>query len=312
MLEPAIGGGPSTKPAALSRRSRRDLLAIGALLIVGAALPAAFALASGAASIPRNDDWVYRRIALELSETGILSLHRVTTMMVGLIAVVQPILALVPNKQNAFVFAGTAFAIVAIFAAYGLSRRFLPTWQAGIAASLLLIFPGYLAYATSFMTDVPALAAQLGCLAIGVRAIRGREVRPWPLVISLVVGFAGFSIREFAAAAPIAVVAAAVWARPRKVSSWVIGLTFGICCIALYVAKAAQIGQIASGGTGGGTLASIVPVATTLSFVTFPAALVGARNRYSSWRRLICSSEPNSASPSWLSTSWVGCALARS
>ena len=82
------------------------------------------------------------------------------------------------------------------------STSILPTREAALAAASLVLFPGYLAYATSYMSDVPALAAQFLCLAAGVRAMRGHGTdKSLAAQPPRRVGIVAFSIREFGAAA---------------------------------------------------------------------------------------------------------------
>ena len=59
-------------------------------------------LAAGSQDLPRHDDWVYRRIALDLASRGVLSLHSVTTMLVGQIILVQPFLRIFGLQSAAF------------------------------------------------------------------------------------------------------------------------------------------------------------------------------------------------------------------
>jgi hypothetical protein len=59
------------------------------------------------------------------------------------------------------------------------------------------------------MTDGPALAAQLACLGAGLTALRTRSTR-W-LAAAMLVGFWGFTIRELAVAAPVAVAVGAAF-----------------------------------------------------------------------------------------------------
>ena len=263
----------------------RDAVALAALVALGVVVPVAFGVASGAAFIPRNDDWVYRRIALEFAGTGVLALHSVTTMMVGLIVGVQPILRALGDTTVAFAVAGWSSALAVVIAAYGLARVFLPPRRAALAASLTIVFPGYLAYATSFMTDAPAVAAQFICLGLGANAVRARPVRTGQLTAALVAGFVGFSIREFAIAAPMAVAGSALWADRRQWSTWTLSALFGIGCVALYALKLTLPGQAVSGGVGTGAITNMFPALTSISLVALPAALLAARHSFRTWPR---------------------------
>lgn len=255
------------------------------LALLGVGIPGAFAIASGVAEIPRVDDWVYRRIAVDFATTGNLGLHSVTTMMVGMIVAAQPLLRLTGESSTAFAIAGLGFACAAVVGAFSLARQFLGVWPAALVASLVAIFPGYLAYATSFMTDAPALAAQLVCLALGVRALRAGPVRLRLLALAALVGFLGFSIREFAIAAPFAVLASAVWSQPRRIGVWTIAVGFALGCAGLYAIKLTAPGQVVSGGVGTGTLANILPAITTICLVVSPAAAIAARRHIGAWSR---------------------------
>src|SRR6266576_1401233 len=143
-----------TAPARRSRRwprptdpreARHETWLLVGLLLLGVVLPVVVGAIAGSLEIPRNDDWSYRRIALELARTGRLA--------------VIPVL-------------------------------------------LLVVFPGYLAYATSYMSDVPAAAAEFACLALGAIALARRPVPAGWLLAAVAVGFLAFSIRDFAVAAP--------------------------------------------------------------------------------------------------------------
>ena len=238
-------------------------------------------LVAGSLEIPRNDDWVYRRIAVEFAQTGVLALHSVTTMMVGQIVITQPFLWLLGPQPWAFVAAGVMFAIAAVVCSYVLARQFVPPLRAALATVLLLLFPAYLAYATSFMTDVPAIAAQFACLALGAIALRGGPIETRWLLASAAVGCLAFSIREFAIAAPASVLIAVICAEPRQRRHWMLAMAV-ICCFALlYLLKATLPGQDLGSRIGYGALSQSTYALSTLSLVLLPAAVIGGAR----WRR---------------------------
>jgi hypothetical protein len=256
------------------------------LLALGVGLPVVVGSIAGSIGIPRNDDWVYRRIALELAQTGVLALHSVTTMMVGQIVAAQPFLWLSGLQPWGFTAAGIIFAATAVFCAYILARLYLPPLRAAVATSLLLLFPAYLAYATSFMTDVPAAAAQFACLALGAVALRRRPVSsPW-LLAAATVGCVAISIREFAVAAPASVVVCAICSQPRRWRHWALAIAIAICFGLLYLLKATLPGQDLGARSGIGGLSQSLDALSSLSLVLLPAALIGGLRWHREWRRI--------------------------
>jgi len=216
---------------------------VGGLLTLGVVVPLAIGLAAGSQDIPRVDDWVYRRVAIDLASRGVLSLHSVTTMLIGQIILVQPFLKFLGLQPVAFSAFGVVAATAAVLASYVLARQFLSARRSALTTASLLIFPGYMAYATSFMTDVPTLALAMACLAFGVVAVRRRPVRTKWLVASVAVGCLAFSIREFAIAAPVAVLLAAICAQPRRATTWSLVVGVACWCGLLVLLKSALPGQ---------------------------------------------------------------------
>jgi hypothetical protein len=163
-------------------------------------LPVILAACSGDLTIPHNDAWSYSRIAQEFGRTGRLSLlgwNR--SALLGQIVVLGP-LARFLVVQQLFV-ALTAAAVLA--AAFALLRPRLGVRRAGWAAAVLALWPGFGLMGTSFMADLPALAAMLVCLVLGRRAARSGSLRLF--AASMAVGFWGTTIRQQAVAAPVAV-----------------------------------------------------------------------------------------------------------
>jgi len=269
---------------------RCDVVFLAGLLTLGVAIPFVVGLAAGSQEIPRSDDWVYRRIALHLSSTGVLSLHNVTTMMVGQIVLAQPFLTTFGRGSWAFSAFGVVAAVGAVLASYALARQFIAPVRAALATSLLLIFPGFLAYATSFMTDVPTLALELACLLLGVIALRDRPIRSRWLLASAAIGCLAFSIREFAIAAPASVLVAAICAEPRRRRIWAQAIGVALCCLALYLVKLTLPGQqigvaIAYVATGNTTLSQLIQSVSSVSLPLLPAAILAGLWWRGQWKR---------------------------
>jgi hypothetical protein len=262
---------------------------LAGLLTLGVAVPFALGLAAGSQGIARMDDWVYRRIAIDLASRGVLSLHNVTTMLIGQIILVQPFLKIFGVQSAAFSAFGVVSATGVVLASYALARQFLAPRRAALAAATLLVFPGYLAYATSFMTDVPTLALAMTCLALGVVALRHRPVRIRWLLASAAVGCLAFSIREFAIAAPVAVLLAVVCAEPRRVQTWAVVLGAAGSCVLLVVLKSTLPGQDLGSPVGyvstGIDLSQLVEALACVSLALLPAIIVALVRSRRSWRQ---------------------------
>ncbi len=258
-----------------------DLVWIGALILLAVAVPLIVGAAAGTLEIPRNDDWSYRHIALGLAQTGRFALDGISeTMIIGQVLFIQPLLWLSGLQPWAFTAAGVIFATGGIVGAFWLARRLLPAREAAFAAALLALVPGYLAYATSFMSDVPALAAQFICLALGAIAIQRRPASTTWLVAAGVMGVVAFSVREFAIAAPASVCLAAIAMEPRRLRSWLIAAIVAAACVLLHVWHAHLPGQLPPVGAGYGAFSASTQAFSSVAFAVAPAALLGA----SRWR----------------------------
>jgi hypothetical protein len=238
---------------AIARAARRPgpWIVLG-LVALAVGLPAVVGIASGAISIPHNDDFAYRRPALALYESGRLELTGWAVMtLVGQLAATVPLLWLTGGSAWAFGATTAVFAVVAIVAAYALARRLLPPGRAGFAVLLAVLVPGFMVYTTAYMTEIPTIAMEMTCLALGAAALHRhpREGRWRWLAASLLVGCYAFSIREYAIAAPLAVLAAAVLSdREGRRGPYLVALGLLIAvCLATYLLTSELPGQ---GGVG--------------------------------------------------------------
>ena len=274
-------------PTGGQRSRRQDVWPVAGLLLLGVGLPLLIGVIAGSLEIPRNDDWSYRRIALDLARTGRFALDGISeTMIIGQILITQPLLWLSGLQPWAFTVAGVFFAAAGILSAYALARCLLPAGYAALAAALLAIFPGYLAYATSYMSDVPALAAQFICLALGMTAVRHRPVRTRWLLASAAVGIFAFSIREFAVAAPASVMFAAILVQRRRMSTWILTIAVAACCVAVHLWRASVPGQLPPVVGSYGSFSQSTQALSIIALVLAPAALIGALRWYPHWRRI--------------------------
>lgn len=225
--------------AATSRLpSRSSILVVAVLLIIGVAFPMALGALSGSLFLPSNDDPAYRRIALDLFSTGRLELNGWNSMsLIGEIFFVQPFLWLSGGAAWAFTASTAILACIGIVAGYSLVRRVLSVPRSVLAVLGVLFFPGFLLNTTTYMTDVPAWAMSVTCLALGAIALERVGYKRWLwLAASLAVGCFAFSIREFAIAAPVAVLIVFTFSPlGRRRRFWVaVGITAAASC-AIYL-----------------------------------------------------------------------------
>ena len=192
----------------------------------------------------------------------------------GQLVLTQPLLWLSGGGTWAFTAFGLAMTAIGLVAAYGLARLFAAPAPALLAGILLVVFPGFGRESASFMTDVPALALEMLCLMTGVLWIRSGR-RPL-LVASLGLGLVGVSVREFALAAPLAILAAS-WLRSRPADRGWLLLTSALaagCGVAIVAATHASAPEVALASTSPIRLLLLGPAMTTLAAVLLPATLI--------------------------------------
>lgn len=269
-----------------SHLGRRDALVLAALLLVGVGAPLALAAAAGAVGVPSNDDWVYIRGADSLYRTGSITMPPHTASVVGQIILVQPILWLAGGASWAYTAFGLGMAALGIVATYLLGRSLVGRGAAALAAILMIAFPGFARESASFMTDGPALALEMLSLWLGMAWLRtGRRSA---LAASILVGVLGVSIREFAIAAPVAVLAVS-WIRSRPGERLAL-LTLTLLGAAAVATILALVGSTAiHGGLGRPEPVRLIllgPALTTLAAGLLPALLPAVGRRLASFSPL--------------------------
>ena len=264
----------------LGRIGRRDMFALATLGLAGVGIPLWLSAAAGAIGIPSNDDWVYMRAAGSLFRTGSVDMPGHTAASIGQLVMVQPLLWLSGGNPWAFTAFGLAMGLIGVASTYLLARRFVGMGPAVLVVLLIEAFPGMARETATFMTDVPAYALAVLCLLLGTRWLQG-EGRRVTLVASLGAGLVAASIREFAIAAPVAILVAA-WARNRADERlWLVGasgiLAAGAACVLLVAASLP--GRAAPVTPDLGQFALIGPAFATLAAVLLPAAALGIGRR---------------------------------
>jgi hypothetical protein len=258
---------------------RQDGLAISCLLGIGLLIPVALALAAGAIGIPTSDDWVYTQGAVALYRTGVITMPGHTAASIGQLLLVQPLLWISGGAQWSFIAYGVTMTAIAILCTYLLARRFVGTGSAALVVLLVLLFPGIARETPSFMTDIPAFALMMLCLLLGAMWLEGRE-EPGTFASSMAAGILAVSIREFAIAAPAAVLVVA-WARSRPGQRpWLAVATglYALSVIGVVLIATSIPARQPSSPTIHGYL-FIGPVFMTLAAVLLPALSLGIGRR---------------------------------
>ena len=266
------------------RIGRRDIFAIAALAVAGVGIPLWLAAAAGAIGVPSNDDWVYMRGAGSLFRTGSIEMPGHTAASIGQVVMVQPLLWLSGGDLWAFTAFGLVMTLIGIASTYLLARRFVGTGSVVMVVLLLVAFPGFGREAASFMTDVPAYALAVLCLLLGTVWLQG-EGRRVALVASIAVGILAVSIREFAIAAPAAVLVAA-WARNRAGERlWLAAmsglLAAGVACVLIVADSLGHGAPTAPGALG---FFFLGPAFSTLAAVLLPASALAIGRRMATLR----------------------------
>ncbi len=261
-----------------SSLGRRDAVAMAMLGLIGVGIPLGLASAAGAIGLPAMDDWVYTRGADSLFRTGSVDMPGHTASAIGQIVMVQPLLWLSGGNPWAFAAFGLLMTAIGVAATYLLARHFVGCGAAVMVVLLVVAFPGFARESVTFMTDVPAYSLTMLCLLLGTSWLEsGRRMT---LVASLAMGLLAISVREFAIAAPAALLVVG-WTRSnRGERAWLAGASgaFGVALAGVLIAAASVAGRTPPNPY---ILWSILlgPVFVTLAAVLLPAVVLGLRRR---------------------------------
>jgi hypothetical protein len=268
----------------LGRIGRRDMFALATLGLAGVGIPLWLSVAAGTIGIPSNDDWVYMRAAGSLFRTGTVDMSGHTAASIGQIVMVQPLLWLSGGNPWAFTGFGLVMGLIGVACTYLLARRFVRTGPAALVVLLIEAFPGMARETATFMTDVPAYALAVLCLLLGTRWLQG-EGRRVTLVASLGAGLLAVSIREFAIAAPVAILVAALARNRAGERVWLAGasgvLAAGVACVLLVAASTP--GRAVPVTPDLGRLVLLGPAIATLAAILLPAVALAMGRRMASF-----------------------------
>ncbi|MDT4971403.1 MAG: hypothetical protein QOG22_1546 [Pseudonocardiales bacterium] len=271
----------------LTRSRPRPALPVGlrvpvlltVMVVVAIGAPLCLAVGTGSISIPHNDAWSYSAISQNFARTGdihLLGWNRGA--LIGQLVLVGPLGRWLALQQLTVACLGVAAVVIT----YRLVASHAGRSAGVLAAGLVMFFPGYALLATSFMEDVPAYFATVACLALGERAFRlGSQTY---LVLALLIGVWGCTVREQVIAAPLAVIAAIAWReRNSRVARWQLGGA-AVVLLALFAIFELWRSQLANADLASIQLAA--PKAFllksfrayyTLALVVSPAVLAGIR-----------------------------------
>lgn len=269
---------------------RADRWLIIGLIGVGVLLPALVALIGGTFSLPHLDDIAYRRPADSLFESGSIRLTGWSAMnLVGQLVFALPFQWLAGGAPWAFAASSLTLGAAGLAAGYVLARWLLPPVSAALAVLMLVATPGFVRNVSTFMTDIPALSLELLCLAAGAVAVTRPAARgrwPW-LAASLVIGLLGFAIREYALAAPAAVLAATFMSDDRRRWAPYVACGAAVLVASIVIALFARSlpGFWSVSLVPGQALNRVLNGIATLAFFVLPAMILWLHRSLGGWRR---------------------------
>lgn len=193
-------------PPSVSRPSLGESWLALAAAVVLALLHLLIAHWRGALGASRNDDWAFYRIAYVWADDNVITLNGwVQMMFVGQAWLAWPVVKLFGPEIAPLQVMVALLGALGLWAAYLVVRTFLTRAWAALAVACLALGPVFGSLSVSFMTDVPSFSLQMLCLLAGQRALRPAAVSGGWFVVSLAFAVAAFSIREYGAAAGLAV-----------------------------------------------------------------------------------------------------------
>jgi hypothetical protein len=260
----------------------RHLIPVAGILCFCVGWPVLLAVLTGSLAIPHNDAWAHSLIAQHYARSGSVELAGWNrSALVGQIVVLGPLGSSI-LVQQLFV---AMLASVGLLATYGWLRPRVGTSGALLGTALVGLTPDFGLLATSYMADIPAFTAVIGCLFLTDQALRTEDARF--LLGALVVGTWGVTVREQAIVGPVVavVVTVAAWrGRNRRVA--LVGGVFSALVIVWFEVWRRSL-PYDGGSPMSISLVSVIEIAVpacfTLALAVFPAVLVTSRPR--GWSR---------------------------
>ena len=212
--------------------SSSDVLAGFFLLVIGVVIPLVLTSAFHTFSVPQNDDWAFRLIATHFFDTGHFRYNNWEAMILyGQVAWTWLFKLIFGFHQWIFAGSVAALASFGIISAYALTRRVVTRGWSFFLVFLMTTFIGVSYNVGNYMTDLPAFSLALVCIYLGAKCSESTGKLHWVyLSLSMFTGVWSFSIRQFAIAAPLAVLLA-LYCVDRSKKNQIIGV--GIFLVAL-------------------------------------------------------------------------------
>jgi hypothetical protein len=197
------------------------------LLVIGVAAPLALAAAFKTFSVPQNDDWAFRLVATHFFNTGHFRYNNWEAMILyGQVFWTWLFKAAFGFHQWIFAVSVAALASFGILSAYAVVRRLATRGWALFLVFLMSTFIGISYNTGNYMTDLPAFSLALVSIYFGAKCSESSEKLHWVnLSLSMFTGIWAFSIRQFAIAAPLAVLLA-LYCVDRSKKNQLIGIGF--------------------------------------------------------------------------------------
>ena len=186
----------------------RRAASFGVLLVVGLILPLAVASHYGALGVARSDDWSYALSLFRWVDTGHLGFnHWVSMTLLGQLVISVPVVEVFGRSVWVLQVATALFGFGGLLAIVALGRRVGAHEGRGalLVGTTVAIGPLWATLATTYMTDVPSLVAQMTALLLAARAF-GARLRPSWFVGSLAVAVFSFSIRQYGIVTVMAII----------------------------------------------------------------------------------------------------------
>ena len=212
--------GASCSVGGAKRVAWRHVLPVAGVLCLCVGWPVLLAVLTGSLAIPHNDSWAYSLIAQHYARSGSVDLIGWPNMgLVGQIIVLGPLGGSI-IVQQLFV---AVLAAVGLLATYGLLMPRVGKSGALLGTALVGLMPEFGLLATSYMSDIPAFTAVVGCLFLTDQALRTQDARY--LLGALVVGTWGVTVREQAIVGPVVavVLTVAAWRGRKRRIAMVLG-----------------------------------------------------------------------------------------
>ena len=180
------------------------------LVLVGVGIPLLMAGIFHTYSVPQNDDWAFRLIAQHFFKTGNFVYNDWEAMILyGQVFWTWLFDLVFGFQQWIFAVSVATLSSLGLLSAFAICRRMLTRGWSFFLVFLMTTYVGFSYNVGNYMTDLPAFSLALVCIYFGVKCSEKAGLISWMFLgISMFTGIWAFSVRQFAIAAPLAVLIA--------------------------------------------------------------------------------------------------------